>query len=309
MREGRGKGGIAAALVGLAALLCASSLAPSGAAALDSDLKHAATFRLKASNGYEILAFAASEHADGRGEIWLIVVRRNAAAFYLAPAKLTATSVEADLGRLGEISLEVVPSGRTKRVRSRCEGEEPVTLSFEPESYRGIFEFHGEEGFTEATSTSPREATRLSLGLICGSVSGGETSGAMFPGARLRLRSHRGSFRLDLQANKNRPGARTRFEVETHEKRQGIAIRRHRTVWAGAGAFGYDRPLNTATLAPPAPFSGHAEFHRHSAPANRWTGNLTVDLPGRSDVPLTGAGVGASLVHACWGEGEGLLDC
>jgi hypothetical protein len=302
VKRKRRKRGAAAALIGLTALLI-SALTPGGAAALDSDLKHAAAFRVDASNGYEILALANSQRADGSGEIVLFVTRRNAGVVYVAPAELTATRVEADLGRLGEVSLDVVPSGRTRRLHSRCGEEGRETITFEPQSYRGNFEFHGEEGFTEATSTSPTEYTRFFVDLFCFGSSRGEMPGPMLPGARLRLRSHRGASRLSLQANKNRPGARTRLEVETHEMRQGIAISRSRTVWAGSGAFDFDPLLRTATLAPPAPFSGRAEFYREAA--NRWSGDLTVDLPGRSHVHLTGSSIDATLVPACLSSGRG----
>jgi hypothetical protein len=307
MGKGRGKG-FGAVLVVLAALSWGAALVPLRAGATDSDLKHAFAFRIEASDGYEILAFAASQSADGRGEIALIVHRRNAGAFYVAPATVTARRIEADLGRLGGVALDVAPSGKTRRLRSRC-GAKPRAVSFEPPSYRGRFEFHGEEGYVDATSAAPRDYTRFFLELVCGGVGSGETSGATLPGARLRLHSHQGSFRLNLQANKNRPGARTRLEVETHEMRQGIAISRSRTMWAGAGAFGYDRSLNTATLAPPPPFSGRGRFRRDAAAAYPWTGNLTVDLPGRSDVPLTGARIDATLAPACWNEGKGHVRC
>jgi hypothetical protein len=309
VKAGRSNGWRAAgALAALAIVSAAAALAPAGALATDSDLKHAYAFRLEGSNGYSIVAYAANERADGRGEIVLFVGRRNAGAIYAAPAMLTATSVEANLGSLGEVSLEVIPSGKEKRLRSSC-GEEPETTTFEPQRYRGNFEFHGEERYTDAVTDAPREYTRFFLRLICGSSISGETGGARLPGARLRLHAHRGSFRLALQANKNRPGAHTRFEVETHEKLQGIWISRSRTLWVGASAFGYDQLLRSATLEPPAPFSGRASFHRGAVASNRWTGNLTVDLPGRSDVPLTGSGIGATLVPGCWHEGEGRFRC
>lgn len=296
------------AIFGLAISLANALLAPLSATATDSDLKHAYAFRLKASNGYSILAFAASQRPDGRGVIVLFVGRENATATYSAPATLTATKIEANLGDLGNVSLDVVPSGGKKKLRSRC-ADEPHTFSFEPPSFEGTFEFHGEEGYTDAISAAPREYTRFFLDLVCGSVISGETGGADLPGARLRLHSHPGSFRLNLQANKNRPGARSRYEVEVHEKRQGIAISRSTLLWAGTTAFEYDPLLRTATLAPPTPFSGAASFHRGAPPANRWTGNLTVDLPGRSNVPLTGPGVGATLAPGCWHEGERRFRC
>jgi hypothetical protein len=282
-----------------------SVLSPAGAAATDSDLKYAYAFRLEASNGYSIFGYAVNERADGRGEIVLFVGRENGGAIYQAPALLTATSVEADLGSLGAVSLQVIPSGRKKKLRSGC-GEEPQTASFEPQRYRGNFEFHGEEGYTDAVTGAPREYTRFFLRLICGGAGMGELTGAGLPGARLRLHSRSGPSRLDLQANKNRPGGGSRFEVETHEQRGKIRILRSTSLWAGAEAFQYDPLLRTATLDPPVPFSGKARFRRGATAANRWTGNLTVDLPGRSDVPLSAAGTRATLLHACWqGEGAG----
>jgi hypothetical protein len=290
--------------------LAGALLAPLSATATDSDLKHAFAFRVAANNGYSILALAESQRADGRGDIALFVDGKGGGATYLAPATLTATRIDADLGSLGRVALDVVPSGRKRKLRSRCgDGREAAT--FEPQSYRGIFEFHGEEGYADAVTSSPREYTHLFLDLLCGGAVSGEFGGADLPGARLRLRSRRGSFRLALQANENHPGARARLEVETREEHQGIEIARSRALWAGSGAFAFDPRLRMAMLAPPAPFSGHASYRRAAAPANRWSGNLTVDLPGRSNLSLTGPGVAATLAPACWqGEGAGgRADC
>lgn len=296
--------GVRAAIVAFVVLIAAAALVPAGAAALDSDLKHAYAFRVAAGNGYSIIGFAASQSADGRGEVVLFVARGNAYATYTAPATLTATKIEADLGRLGKISLDVTPSGNERTVQAPC--GEPKKFAFEPWSYRGIFEFQGEQGYTEATAI-PRDYTPFFSRLICSGVGSGEVGGAGLPGARLRLRSRQGASGFSLQANKNRPAARVRFEVETHEKHGKISISRGVSLWTGAGAFSYDPLLRTATLNPPAPFSGQATFRREATAANRWTGNLTVDLPGRSDVPLVGAR--ATLTRACRHEGGGRFRC
>ena len=290
------------------AVVLAGALIPAGAGATDSDLKHSFAFKVKASHGYSIVAVAASQRADGRGDLLLIVFRKHSSVLYGAPAQLTATSIEADLGALGEVALQVAPSGRERTLHRRC-GEEPETIRFEPQSFRGRFEFHGEEGFAAVSTESPSEYTRFFYDIGCGGVVQGESGGAMLPGARLRLHARRGPFRLNLQANKNRPGARTRFEVETDEESNGISIVRNRELWVGANAFRFDPLLQTASLQPPAPFSGQASFHRGAAPSSRWTGNLTVDMPGRANLPLTGAAVGATLVPGCWHQGEGGFRC
>jgi len=279
-----------ATIVGLAA---AASLAPASAVALDSDLKGSAIFRVRGENGYRILVLAASERADGRGDVALLVGRPGAGVVYGAPATVTPTRFEADLGALGRIALDVVPTGTKKTLRSRCGGESGTV---EPDTYRGSFEFRGEEGFTEAKATTIPEYSRFG-DLLCPGKSWVEGSGPGTPGARLRVRAGKGHRHTSLQINQNRPGSRVIFDAEVTEKRGGIEIARSISGRAPSDAFDFDPLLRTATLDPPDPFSGYATFHRNAPPANRWSGNLTVDFPGRAGVPLTG-GTRVSLVHA-----------
>jgi hypothetical protein len=96
---------------------------------------------------------------------------------------------------------------------------------------------------------------------------------------------------------KERLGARTRVSVEVEEQRGEIGIHRAVSLLAAPGALHFSRDLHTATVRPPAPFAGHGSFDGDARGAGQWTGNLTVDLPGRSDVPVTGPGFAASLEH------------
>lgn len=300
MKWGRGTGiGIAVALVAL--------FAPAPAGAIDSDLKHVFAFEVEASNGYSIFAVASNERADGRGEVVLIVSGKHAGVLYTAPAQLTATSVEADLGALGAISIEAIPSGRTRSFLTHCNAGSRIT--FEPQRYVGSFEFHGEEGYTEAVTGRPRERVPLLYQSECHTSSSLTVGGDDVPGAGLRLHSGGGALRLDLTARKNGPHKRTQLQVGIEEERAGISISRQMSRWVGADAFDYDPLLRTAALAPPAPFSGSARFHRDTVAGDSWNGNLAVDLPGRSNVPLVGPGVKATLVGGCWAAGSGGLRC
>jgi hypothetical protein len=285
------------AIVGFALVWAVALLVPAGAGAVDSDLKFTYVFKMDASNGYKILAIAANQRADGKGRIVFIVGRRHEAAFYAAPAQLTATSLEADLGELGSVSLQATPTGSTKEL-TPC-GEDSKSVSYEPVRYSGSVEFHGEEGYTEAASTAPQEYTSFFSKLVCAGRGTSGSGGTGVVGAQLNLHSKTAGDRLQLRVNKNRPGARSWFEVEVREKHGRISISRNTSLWLGSTAFQYDPLLDTATLQPPAPFSGSASFHRGLPPARQWTGNLTVDLPGRSDVPLAGSGIRASLFAAC----------
>jgi hypothetical protein len=44
-----------------------------------------------------------------------------------------------------------------------------------------------------------------------------------------------------------------------------------------------------------APFAGSARFDLEAKAGRRWSGDLTVDMPGRADVSLTGPPLRASL--------------
>jgi protein-S-isoprenylcysteine O-methyltransferase Ste14 len=278
----------------LGAVMALALLAPAPATALDSDLKGSAVFKLEASHGYSILGLASSERLDGRGDIGLIVYSRGASVSYAAPATVTPTRLEADLGALGRISADIVPSSRKRRLRSQCGGR---TRLVEPRLYRGMFEFHGEEDYAEVVATEVPEDARFLLDVLCAGPGGGEVWGAGLPGARLRARSGHGDRRLSLQLNKNRPAKATVFSATLGELRNGVRIERSVSGRQPARAFEYDPLLRMATIAPAAPFSGAARFARRAG-ADRWTGNLSLDFPGERDVPLAGAGFSIHLVHA-----------
>jgi protein-S-isoprenylcysteine O-methyltransferase Ste14 len=290
----RGAGLVTIAL--LAATLGPVLFAVPPAAALDSDLKGFAVFKLEASHGYSILGFASSERLDGRGDIGLIVYRRGSAVSYSAPATVTPTRLEADLGPLGRISADLLPGGKKETLHSRC-GKNDVH-GFERRIYRGTFAFHGEEGYADAVATQLPEDAEFQLDVLCVGAGGGEVSGAGLPGARLHSFSRRADRRLSVQLNKNRPGKATVFSASLAERRGEIRIERSVFGRQPARVFEYDPLLRTATVEPLEPFSGVARFHRGAVPANRWSGDLSLDFPGERRVPLAGAGFSVHLVHA-----------
>src|SRR6185295_672575 len=126
----------------------------------------------------------------------------------------------------------------------------------------------------------------------------GRPAGKSLPGARLSVeKEHFEQYRFDFNAIQNRPGARTEVGAEVEEHRGEMEVHRATWTWASADVLRYDRRLRTATVRPPDPFSGHGSFRVSARSPNLWTGNLTVDLPGRSDVRLTGPGFRADLEH------------
>jgi hypothetical protein len=63
----------------------------------------------KASNGYRMLVLPGSQRGYRDGEVLILVGRKGGAVGYFAPAKVTDTVIDADLGALGRIALRRRP--------------------------------------------------------------------------------------------------------------------------------------------------------------------------------------------------------
>ena len=253
-------------------------------------------FELEASNGYSVLIWGIPAWKGSAAKVLLVASSRSAKALYVAPATVTDGSIQTSLGGLGVIDVIWRPSGRRKKTRSAC-GEKPV--SFDPGTYEGRIEFNGELGYTELHATQAAGNVSFLLDLICPGTHGPRGRGPGAPGAVLSVRS-KARPGIGLVAHKNRPGDPAFFSASVAERKGALAIERSVSIRARPSTFDYVSRLRRATVRPPTPFSGRAVFHRNATPANRWTGTLAVDFPGRDDVDLTPPGVRAGLFHGEW---------
>jgi hypothetical protein len=283
-----------------AAVLALCLLVPATASAAEEDEGAIAAFQLKASNGYRVFVLASRPPGKAKGRMVMFVGKRGGTVIYGTSATVEETGIRADLGELGRIDLEYVPLKGKEKYSCGSEGEVSYLRRGE---YRGIFDLHGEEGYTEARTTRLSADESLLFDLVCGEivVSFGDSTGPGLPGARLNAALRQGGdSALTFEIKKNRPAAPAAFSVSVRERRGKVQIKREIDGLVGAGGFRYDPRLRTATVSPPAPFDGSATFRREAPRRNRWTGDLTVDLPGRSDTPLIDPGFRTSLVHARW---------
>ena len=194
-------------------------------------------FRLQATNGYELDAFAEvpSEGTEGMIGIFLAHGRRSVVT-YAAPATITATSIDADLGSLGRISVTRTPTGQIKTVRAGCKPGSRKQI--ETENYEGTIEFHGEEGFAEVSATSAPLVVSFACLRV---VEGGRPPGKVLSGARLHAQKYVGrQYRFEFDAVQDRPGARTAVGAEVEEHRDGIEIHRAIGMRAGAAVLRFD---------------------------------------------------------------------
>lgn len=246
-------------------------------------------FRLQASNGYTLSGSTVGP--TRRGETLLLTVgKKGREVSYEVPASVTETSIQADLGALGEIAVEFQRSGKAASVRCNKD-QEPIR--FDSGSWVGTIDFHGEEGYVDAESTSaPGYVERAALGPFCGSLDFGG-SPERTKGAELYVRNP--GLGPQLTVYKRRPGASALILAYLSEWDDGIRIDRTTAGWMPSRDFSYTPNLRTATVTPPGPFSGSARFDLGAKAGRRWSGGLTVDMPGRVDVPLTGPLLRAGL--------------
>jgi len=280
--------------------LCAASLvagvltAPAAGAELSYFAHH---LRLKSSNGFHISLSASSEALGIPAEASIGVDTKRSAALYRVPAKVTATSIQADLGPFGKVDLVMRGSGREKTIPIRC--SKGQKYPYETGVWEGVVEFRGEGGYAQGRAT--RLPVLPDITSYCGSGSGrGESRGSDERGARLTGASYAHGRALTFQVNKNGPRSRALFEAKIKERRQGVMIFRFADGWLPASAFSFDPDLRSAELNPPSPFSGSATLTRSpNSVVPRWSGDLAIDFPGRR-ARLAGPGVHVSLEHACF---------
>lgn len=256
-------------------------------------------FTVKGSNGYTMYVAAVPAHRGRPAAVKIEVWGKQAVVVYSTKtATVTETSVQVDLGELGEIDVAYKPSGVVQRVRPSCGGP---AIPIENGHYEGTISFHGEEGYTAVEATSAPADFDSLLNVICGPVSD-ELVTSGLPGARLSVQAGQPSEPSRFSVIKNRPAGRARFVVGVDETRGSIQISRILGLLAPPRSFRYDPDLRIATVRPPAPFAGAASFHREATATNRWSGNLTVDLPGRSDMRLTGGHERVEIIraHSSW---------
>ncbi len=252
-----------------------------------------AGFRPPATNGYCLSMLGGQNPRTGAGFVFLFVRSANAGVFYVSPATVTPTSIEANLGPVGRIDVDFVPSGQTRTEDTPCGG----SVSFDSGRYVGTIDFEGEYDYSEAHATSARGDASAAAGLICSGGPSSEGIGGHSPGARLTVHRARNP-RFEFDAMKNSQTRPARFGASIEERRGSLEISRIVQVTAGAGAFDYDVAKGIAGVRPPTPFSGEATYRRTSGKRITWRGDLTVDFPGRPNVSLTGAGTRAGMHRA-----------
>jgi hypothetical protein len=266
------------------------------------------SFVLRGTHGYRIEGLIAS---TGKSGVLILTVAKKSGdgsvgVIYTARGEVTTEAVHFDLGGLGEIDVAVQPTAATEAVGTMCDGGAKTAPAQE---YVGTIEFKGEERFTEVTTSRTPLLWGPVAQLVCGRPSTvSETSGEGVRGVRLEAQRKGGP---SLQLNQNHPGAPTLYEAQVVERHDGLTATRFTIGHLGAGALRATPSLGGATFAGGGPFSGSATYVGTKPPREAdpgrgtWSGDLTVDFPGRAATPLTGPGFRATIGHARRVENRG----
>lgn len=234
----------------------------------------------------------------------MFVRRGPQVAYYTAPATVSAERVTAKFGALGELDYRFVPRGSKE---ARCVGsdyEDPVGLE-------GTFTFTGERGYVHVDAPHAEgSVTANPAPAGCPPAS----SARIAPSARRVVPYHPvyGGHGATLYAKAGSPGkgplrqfeiadgadkGRHRLAIDgfLSERLEGVTISRGVQMTAPSSAFQRNLTAGTATVRPPAPFTGTAQFARRAHGRPAWTGSLRMPIFGGDPVRLAGPGLRAAL--------------
>jgi hypothetical protein len=228
-----------------------------------------------------------AEEDDGDQAVTLSIARDGLTSTYVVPATFTANSVKAKFGGLGELNFHFGP----KKGLRKCLG----VLTF-----TGSFTFTGENGYIHIDADEAEGAKVGGEFEPCGEL---EEGGLFVIDESVHLEAVAGSFKRGsgrrVTVDEWRvEGGRTNVDISASqiEEKEGMRITRGATLSSGPGAFHHDLKAGTATLKPPAPFTGWARMTRRRGGKGIWEGTLRVPTLSGKPIELTGPAFRAQFV-------------
>lgn len=262
-------------------------------------------FFAPATNDYSV--FVRSLRPD---RVEVLVDSPSASATYEVPGRVTHSRIEANLGDLGRISVGFrrrVKEGGEPFDNGRCKGRQRTN---EKGVFVGTIEIHGELDFADASAVRASGNRFREFRTVCRRRGRALASAGPFPGAplgRIAAVARAPDFATNFSALTRipdiKPGPTWEFFAWRRETAGRIKVSRevHKPSYSGVTESAPGALPVTATVAPPAPFSGSADFSQSPGLPASWSGLLAVELPGAGVVPLTGPDFAAAL---CRGSGE-----
>jgi hypothetical protein len=218
----------------------------------------------------------------------LFLTRGGRFATYLTPARLEGARWRADFGPFGKLDLTFHASRPP-----HCEFREATGTLV------GDLEFTGENGFSHFRRSRIKadyEAEHCSELPMSESLPLAATAE---PGITLRAYiGHRGDGEFVLVTGRKSGSGFSGILSGGREETVGaVSVVRGVQAPLSGDALRFDVEEGTATLRPPGPFLGRAEFRRRAGRAPLWSGSLRASILGGPTLRLTGPRFHASLVE------------
>jgi hypothetical protein len=287
--RGRWPGALAAGLAA-AALLVAPSQAGAKPGYFVFPKYHETALAVGGTHGFTISISRSS------GWVTLHASSDEGAAVYLVrPRRSSRNGIRARFPGVGRIAVRFHPSGPPVRTKAPffpgCRGGGEIE---QPGTFTGTIRFRGERDFTRVAARRARGLVQHSFREVCKGPTGHEKpdgfSGYLLealkrsPGRLVSFSATRFSIFGELDDE-------VHFLANTAERRASMRIARIASVTAGTESFVVADPTarsTSASVAPPAPFGGTAEFRLAPDGRPELDGTLSVDLPGAPAVELAG---------------------
>ena len=286
-------------------LLCVVAMAlflPTGATASSSAIvglggRHAEA-HLAGTHGYRITISAFS------GDLFVAAHKGTASVnYFLFKGGLKGDRIHSRLPGVGRVFLEFHERHPHHRSTDSCRGSGSSTLKG---VFVGTVKIRGERGYTEALSHHVRgeivqegqnqcrrqasaRASSVGSSLLSASTSRGKGRLSFFvfnfPSAKLHS---------DLVFGASLLRVRGKMVITTIQNAVGENL----------DALQIAAPPRSASVTPPAPFTGTASFQQEAEHQFSWTGDLAVEMPGVGEVSLAGPKFETSVCvgHKCRGD-------
>ena len=268
---------------------------------------HSISFSLQGSNGYRI-----EIGKEGDGYVHALASRKNTVATYSARSlESNGNGIKARFPGVGRVSVRFRPQGPPRESKPypfpECRGG---TVVKQFGYFVGAIRFRGERGYTSARARRVKGMIETTAKEVCKRSPSDGDSESPTGRTELWVKSESGNQGVGFDALQlGDPLDLTSFGAMVVERRGGMRIFRWTNVTGEREdvVVGDTRPYPlSATVTPPAPFSGSAEYERTPDGDHTWTGSLAVTLPGLGRVALTGSSFDPRLCQLSGCSGSGI---
>jgi hypothetical protein len=273
--------------------------------------QHLVELQVRGSHGYRGRVIDIGKRA-----IYLIVHKGPASVTYQARGRRTSRDgIEVRFRGVGRVSIEFRQRGRARRSppAEDCEGRGNITRHG---AFIGTIRLHGERGFTDVDSDRAAGEVVDSFEEVCrnGGGEGGQRSDlqtAILDASTARGRGLTSFLAAKLTSSSIPDFNLTHYSASIFQRRGPMTVTRSVSKAAQPDSFELGEPAErptTATISPPAPFTGAATFQLTGKSAATWTGDLAVEFPGLAGpVSLAGPKFSSELCSdsRCAGSKDG----